>query len=136
MRPAALARQRICASAELESSGRGRRFEVELGGRAVAGFVVRYGGRVYGYINQCAHMELELDWNPGMFFDTDGRYLLCATHDALYEPRSGACVAGPCGGGALTPLDVCERDGDVILRRGRLVGSAPERSGDTAGDEV
>ena len=24
---------------------------------------------VYGYLNRCAHMPMELDWREGMFFD-------------------------------------------------------------------
>jgi nitrite reductase/ring-hydroxylating ferredoxin subunit len=32
------------------------------------------------------------------FFDEDNKFIVCATHGALYQPQSGVCVAGPCNG--------------------------------------
>jgi nitrite reductase/ring-hydroxylating ferredoxin subunit len=79
-------------------------------------FVIRYCGRAYAYLNRCAHQRVELDWNLGEFFDLDHRYLMCATHGALYEPDSGACAGGRClGAGGLTPLPVSERGGCIVL---------------------
>ena len=60
-------------------------------------------------------MPIELDWLPGRFFDDSRRYLICATHGALYAPDSGRCVAGPCQNGRLEVLPVVERDGGVFL---------------------
>lgn len=105
----------ICASADLVDGGDGVRFVVQRGGQGVAAFAVRYRGKVYAYINRCAHVAVELDWQPGRFFDSDGLYLICATHGALYRPESGACVEGPCRGGRLEMLPVVERDGGVFL---------------------
>ena len=106
----------ICASAELLDGGDGVRFAVMQGGREVAAFAVRFRGQVYAYINRCAHVAVELDWQPGRFFDGDGLYLICATHGALYRPESGACVAGPCRGARLEPVPVIERNGGVFLK--------------------
>lgn len=105
----------ICASADLVDGGDGVRFVVQRGGQGVAAFAVRYRGKVYAYINRCAHVAVELDWQPGRFFDSDGLYLICATHGALYRPESGACVEGPCRGGRLEMLPVVELDGGVFL---------------------
>lgn len=107
----------ICASADLVDGGDGVRFVVQRGGQDVAAFAVRFRGKVYAYINRCAHVAVELDWQPGRFFDSDGLYLICATHGALYRPESGACVEGPCRGGRLEMLPVVERDGGVFLAR-------------------
>lgn len=98
----------ICPGTALEDGGRGVRFEVLVGGRPTPAFVVRYDGRVYGYLNQCAHVPMELDWSEGQFFETGGLYLMCATHGATYEPDTGVCVGGPCRGGALQPVRVEE----------------------------
>jgi nitrite reductase/ring-hydroxylating ferredoxin subunit len=58
---------------------------------------------------------MELDWQPGQFFDDEGRWLTCATHGALYDPASGSCAGGPCvGRGGLRPLKVVEREGAVL----------------------
>ncbi len=105
----------ICASADLVDGGDGVRFVVQRGGQGVAAFAVRFRGKVYAYINRCAHVAVELDWQPGRFFDSDGLYLICATHGALYRPESGTCVEGPCRGGRLEMLPVVERDGGVFL---------------------
>lgn len=105
----------ICPAVDLEEGGRGVRFEIESGGGKVSAFAVRYDGRVHGYVNRCAHVPVELDWNQGEFFDTSQLYLICATHGAMYAPETGACLAGPCKGGRLHKLAVSERDGAVYL---------------------
>jgi len=105
----------ICASSELADSGRGVRFEVEYFGEPAPAFVVRYRGRVQAYLNRCAHVAMELDWQEGVFFDADGRDLLCSTHGATYDAATGRCVGGPCVGGRLLKLNVEERDGMVYF---------------------
>lgn len=105
----------ICASAELAEGGRGVRFEVELRGRATPAFVVRFGGVPRAYVNRCAHVAVELDWQPGVFFDADGLYLICSMHGATYDPATGACAGGPCRGQGLEPLTVREEGGRVFL---------------------
>lgn len=105
----------ICAASNLQTGGEGFRFVVSRPDGDLPAFVVRWQGRVYGWLNQCRHVSLELDWNPGRFFDDSGLYLICATHGALYEPDTGLCVSGPCYGRSLFPLNVAERDGYVYL---------------------
>lgn len=106
----------ICASAALADSGKGVRFEVEYFGEKVPAFVVRYQGRVHAYINRCAHVEMELDWQEGVFFDSDGRDLLCSTHGATYEASTGRCIGGPCNGSPLVKVLVEERGGNVYFK--------------------
>lgn len=108
-------RRLICVSNELTERGRGLRFVVDSSCGPVPGFVVRYRGKVYGYLNRCAHVGIELDWQPGEFFDVSGLYLVCATHGAAYVPDSGRCVAGPCKGQSLKSLQVEEIDGRIYL---------------------
>jgi nitrite reductase/ring-hydroxylating ferredoxin subunit len=84
------------------------------GDRRVEGFVVHHGGVYRAYVNRCPHTGTPLDLWPNEFFTEDGRWLICATHGALFEPATGACTAGPCAGDALTPLPV-RRDGDEIV---------------------
>lgn len=107
--------QPICASTDLESSGLAVRFEIEDHRRARNAFVIRYHETVYAYLNECAHREMELDWNPGDVFDASGKNLICATHGAIYNPVNGACVGGPCNGAGLIALGVTERDGQIFL---------------------
>lgn len=105
----------ICASAALPEKGQGVRFDLPERGERVTGFIVRYGGVARGFVNQCAHVPVELDWQEGDFFDLTGHYVICATHGAHYEPMSGRCVMGPCKGRSLQPLRIEERDGNIYL---------------------
>ena len=106
--------QRICKlDALAEDIGRG--FTVTAAGGAFGVVVVRRGQRVYGYRNVCPHRGTSLDWMPDRFMSVDGAYLQCATHGALFEPESGACVAGPCRGSGLTPVPLHVVDGEVML---------------------
>jgi len=106
-------RQRlICASAALGEGAHGVRFTV---GEAATGFAARFGGKVVAFVNRCPHLGTELDWQPGEFFEESGLYFVCSTHGALFEPRTGYCVAGPCRGASLEPLQVREREGQVFL---------------------
>ncbi len=105
----------VCVSAALVDSGRGVRFEVRYFGEAAPAFAVRHAGRVHGYLNRCAHVAMQLDWQEGAFFDSDGRDLLCSTHGAAYDPASGRCVGGPCNGSPLVKLRLEELDGQVYF---------------------
>ncbi|CAB3786976.1 hypothetical protein LMG28138_02334 [Pararobbsia alpina] len=100
----------ICDSATLSDGGKGVRTNVRYLGREASIFFVRFDEKVYGYLNQCAHVPMELDWNEGQFFDDSGLYLICATHGAIYAPESGHCVGGPCRGAKLRAVQVEERE--------------------------
>jgi nitrite reductase/ring-hydroxylating ferredoxin subunit len=100
----------ICDSATLTDGGKGVRTNVQYLGREASIFFIRFDEKVYGYLNQCAHVPMELDWNEGQFFDDSGLYLICATHGAIYTPESGRCVGGPCRGAKLRAVQVEERE--------------------------
>ncbi len=103
----------ICASSDVAEGGRGVRFPVTAGGEDGTAFVVRYHERAHAYLNRCAHVPMELDWNQGEFFESSGLYLMCATHGALYEPHTGRCAGGPCRGGRLHKIEVVEKEGKI-----------------------
>jgi nitrite reductase/ring-hydroxylating ferredoxin subunit len=103
----------LCESAELTERGRAYVFDVLEYGRSVRAFALRIDGQVVAYLNRCVHVPAEMDWQPGEFLDAGREFILCSTHGAAYEPRSGRCVGGPCGRGKLTPVAVSERDGMV-----------------------
>ena len=109
------AKRLICPSLDLQERGTGIRFSVGTARGPVPAFVVRYRGTVQGYLNRCAHVRIELDAQPGEFFDMAGLYLVCATHGAAYVPETGYCIGGPCKGQRLIKLAVEERDGGVYL---------------------
>lgn len=103
----------ICASGDLVEGGAGVRFEVKRGAEQAPAFAVRWRGRVLAYLNRCGHVPIELDWQPGEFFDYSRLYLVCSTHGALYDPSTGACLGGRCEGRGLVAVAVVERDGGI-----------------------
>ena len=123
----------LCRSDSLVTGERGLRFEVTDWTRTYAAFVIRSTEGVAGFVNQCAHMALELDWSLGEYFDNDGQYLVCATHGALYDPKTGACAGGPCRGKPLQALSIIESDGGIYLEDDtyRLIGDSLEVSSET-----
>jgi nitrite reductase/ring-hydroxylating ferredoxin subunit len=58
-------------------------------------FVINYHGHLYAYVNQCRHVPMAMDWVDNQFFAERGRYLMCQTHNAYYQPDTGECIAGP-----------------------------------------
>lgn len=103
----------LCASADLVERGSGWVWDVLQYGQPARAFALRYDGRLVAYLNRCSHVPTEMDWKPGEFLDMDRRWILCSLHGAMYEPRDGRCVGGPCGRGRLTAIPVEEEGGQV-----------------------
>lgn len=110
----------IFDSAELQEKSVGLRFGLPQLGEHATGFVIRFENKPYAYINQCAHMPVELDWNEGEFFTREKDFLICSTHGACYEPETGYCVYGPCKGKRLQSLVVTEKDDQIIIQLNEL----------------
>ena len=91
----------LCNSAALLDRGEAVPFDVVYCGRTSRGFAIRFEGQVYAYLNQCAHVPMEMDYQPNRFFDSTGQWLMCATHGATYRPQTGMCSGGPCRGGLI-----------------------------------
>ena len=107
----------LCASGELQNGGPAVAFDVVYAGQRCRAFAIRYEGRVHAYLNRCSHVAMEMDFQPGQFFDDSGRWLLCSTHGAAYAPDSGVCAGGPCRGG-LIKIDLSESDALVRWHTG------------------
>ena len=105
--------QWLCASASLLERGLAVSFDLLLYRRPARGFALRIDGQVVAYVNQCAHVPVQMQWQEGHFLDHDRRWIICAMHGATYDPHSGHCVAGPCAGARLRSVALDERDGQV-----------------------
>lgn len=102
--------QPVCEAAELpDEQARG----VEVDGQSVV--LVKRDGQVHAYLNWCPHLGIELNFMPDQFLDSDGEFLMCANHGALFEIDSGHCLSGPCSGDALMKIEVAVIDGQVCL---------------------
>jgi len=91
------------------------KFNYELKGIKFSGFVVFYQGNFYAYRNQCMHLSVDLDWKENDFLDDDGKFIVCATHGALYNPEDGNCISGPCQGKKLKKIAFKEQADKIIV---------------------
>ena len=89
--------------------------------------LVRHQGRFHAYANRCPHTGGPLDWVPGRFLDLQGRWIQCATHDALFRIEDGFCVHGPCVGQSLVPVPVRTEAGAVWVETAALAGDAQRK---------
>lgn len=124
-RPTACEPVALCATDALVEGGTAHVFDLLEWRRPARAFVLRFDGGVHGYINRCAHVPVELDWQPGRVFDDTGRWLICAVHGAVYDPASGLCVSGPCTHKRLKPISVREEGGVVYWYPSAELAAAP-----------
>ncbi|GIX23133.1 MULTISPECIES: Rieske 2Fe-2S domain-containing protein [Caldimonas] len=103
----------LCDSQTLTERGKAVLFEVRLWNEPVRAFALRFEGRAVAYVNRCAHVPAEMDWQPGEFLDDSREWIICSIHGAVYDPRTGECVAGPCARARLIEVPVGEHEGKV-----------------------
>jgi len=101
---------RLCAVDEIPEGG-SKGFE--LSGRKL--FAVKQQGKIYLYQNRCPHLGIPLEWVADQFLDSSGSMIQCANHGALFVIKTGKCVAGPCSGRALTPINFDIDAGDLFI---------------------
>ena len=83
--------------------------------------VVRWGKQVFGYVNECPHDKVNLDWERNQFLDPNGFRIMCGKHGSLFEIGTGTCVDGPCKGESLTPVVLTLLDDDICVTGVTLV---------------
>jgi nitrite reductase/ring-hydroxylating ferredoxin subunit len=104
------------AAVEQLRPGASLTFTLECDGRRIEAFLINHRDTFHAYVNQCRHIPMTLDWVENRFFTDDGKYLLCATHGAFYEPDTGLCVDGPPCGRALYRVPLRVKDGRIVVR--------------------
>lgn len=83
--------------------------------------IVRWGRQVFGYVNECPHNGVPLDWERGQFLDPNGQRLMCGKHGSTFDLATGAGVDGPCKGLSLTPVALVLLDEDICVTGVELV---------------
>jgi nitrite reductase/ring-hydroxylating ferredoxin subunit len=96
--------------------GKSKKFTMKRAGRELEALLVNFDGTHFAYINRCPHTGITLDWVNNQFFSSDNRYLMCATHGAVFEPPTGECIWGPCVGLSLQSLPIETVDGQIYAR--------------------
>jgi nitrite reductase/ring-hydroxylating ferredoxin subunit len=94
--------------------GASKKFTIRSGGRELEALLVNYGGTLFAYRNRCPHVGITLDWADNQFFSVDRRYLMCANHGAVFEPKTGECIWGPCAGLSLQSVSL-ELEGEKVF---------------------
>jgi nitrite reductase/ring-hydroxylating ferredoxin subunit len=103
-------KQRLCALADIPEGG-SKGFvlgEYKL-------FAVKQLGKIYLFRNSCPHLAIPLEWVEDQFLDSSGSMIQCANHGALFVIKTGKCVAGPCSGRSLTPINYSIEAGDIFI---------------------
>jgi nitrite reductase/ring-hydroxylating ferredoxin subunit len=77
------------------AAGESLKFMLPIRGADEECFLINFAGEFHAYVNRCRHVPMAMDWVDNQFFAEEGRYLMCQTHNAYYEPGSGECIAGP-----------------------------------------
>ena len=106
------ARKLVGAVGEIEH-GESKKFTLRRGQRDLEALLVNFQGQHFAYINRCPHTGITLDWVNNQFFSSDTRYIMCATHGAVFEPPTGECIWGPCVGLSLQSVPVEIEDGRI-----------------------
>ncbi|MER3546937.1 MAG: ferredoxin [Rhodanobacteraceae bacterium] len=76
--------------------------------------LTRKGDEVRAWWNVCPHAGRRMDYAPNLFLFKDGQ-LTCAVHGATFVlGQEALCVAGPCRGESLTPVELRVIDGKVF----------------------
>lgn len=103
---------RLCALSEIaDPGGKGFRFRVEQ--RLFAGFIIRKGELLAGYVDSCPHAGWPLATFDDRYLTRDGRHILCTGHGALFT-LDGRGATSPCLGERLTVWPIEVRGGDVF----------------------
>lgn len=105
---------RLCPLEALAADRGAKGFEFRDGDARFAGFVVRLGETVVGYVDSCPHAGWPLATLPDRYLTREKDLVLCSGHGALFRVEDGVCVAGPCAGDRLTQWPVVVVEGDVV----------------------
>ena len=87
-------RYTVARTADLKP-GESLKFLIPIHGADEECFLINFDGTFHAYVNRCRHVPMALDWVDNQFFAEEGRYVMCQTHNAYYEPATGECIAGP-----------------------------------------
>jgi len=103
----------LCALADIPDPG-SKDFRFRSEDRLFAGFVVRRGDDVFGYVDSCPHAGWPLAGPSGRHLTRENDLILCAGHGALFRIEDGLCLSGPCADQRLGAWPVRVEGGAVV----------------------
>lgn len=91
-------------------------FELPQQNGTLTFFLVKKQGQVFGYLNQCPHVGVNLEWRPDDFLNIDKSLIQCSVHGAEFVIETGHCIGGPCHGKHLKSVPIhLDAQGNVFL---------------------
>ena len=113
--------QQVADFADVNENG--KLFAYREGPFEESGILIRCGGEIRAWRNLCRHLAVRLDGDrSGELMDRERRHLVCQRHGAVYRAEDGLCIAGPCAGSRLKPLQVRIESGAILLDTAALGG--------------
>jgi nitrite reductase/ring-hydroxylating ferredoxin subunit len=105
----------LCHINEIADPG-AKGFELAHNDKTLAFFVVKKHGQIFGYLNKCPHVGINLEWRPDDFLNIDKSLIQCSVHGAEFIIETGHCIGGPCRGKMLDSVKlVLDAQGNVFL---------------------
>lgn len=77
--------------------------------------ITKQQGQIIAYKNNCPHQNKPLNSSAEKALDNEGDYLKCHHHGALFSPKDGSCITGPCQGSHLKRAIVGMEQGNCYL---------------------
>jgi len=104
---------RLCGVDDIADPG-SKGFSFRKDDALFAGFLVRHGEEILGYIDRCPHAGTPLAMLRDRYLTRESDLIACATHGALFRIGDGHCIAGPCAGRRLWPWPIQVKEGAVF----------------------
>ena len=101
------------ASLDELKNGESKKFKIKRSDRDTESFLIKKDGKYFAYLNLCRHWTVGLDFDDNEFFSKDKTWLVCKNHGAVYNPETGICESGPCGGAGLYKVPLLEKNGSI-----------------------
>ncbi|PHS68904.1 MAG: FeS-binding protein [Methylophaga sp.] len=106
----------LCRANELKDE-QSRSFSLDTAQGVFEVFLHKTQQQIKAFQNHCPHLGIPLNWQPNEFLSIEGTHFQCSTHGALFNIDDGLCIAGPCTGQSLTPLELIQKeDGGLWIK--------------------
>ncbi|MDO6452818.1 Rieske 2Fe-2S domain-containing protein [Neptunomonas phycophila] len=70
-------------------------------------FIVKSEGKLFGWFNSCPHIDgAPMAWRKDAYLNAKRSHIACHAHGALFEPKTGLCIQGPCVGKTLESVTI------------------------------
>ena len=111
---------KIASINDLEN-GQSKKFIIQRPDRQTEAFLIKVQNVHYAYLNLCRHWTVGLDFDDNDFFSEGSQWIVCKNHGALYNPATGQCESGPCGGASLYRVPLVEKTGFLYADVAKIV---------------